>query len=200
MILSTVRVAVGGIVMVAVLAACSTTVVGQSLGPVSESSGTSGPSKASSAPASTSNSSGSSGSSGKAVAAGPDGAPHPCALLIQSEAETLAGTPLEAGTESGEGDDKTLCQYVGPATGPLAQVQLLVGDGAKKALDIDRDILQHSFTTSSGVGDEAYAEDDTVFLRKGDTWVSVGLARLNEPAENADRLKAAAGEIAARLG
>ncbi len=134
------------------------------------------------------------------MTAGPDGAPHPCALLTQSEAETVAATPLGAGTESGAGEDKTLCQYVGPTTGPLAQVQVLVGDGAKKALDIDRDILKHPFTTLSGIGDEAYQEDDTVYLRKGDTWVSVGLARLNQPAENVDRLKVAAGEIAARLG
>lgn len=206
-ILSTSRLIAVGVMVVAALTACSTTVKGHSLGTDSaaatNSGDISGDAHSTAASRSTATSSAASSKSSRtkpSVTAGPDGAPHPCALLTQSEAEALAGTPLAAGIESGQGDDKTLCQYVGPTTGPLAQVQLLVGDGAKKTLDIDRDILEHSFTTLSGVGDEAYQEDDNVFLRKGDTWVSINLSRLNEPDENVDRMKTAAREIADRLG
>ena len=78
-------------------------------------------------------------SSGGSAPASLAAAPDPCALLTKSEADTLAGTKLQAATDAGSGGVKTLCQYTGDPSGPTAQVEVIVGDGAKKALDIDRD-------------------------------------------------------------
>jgi hypothetical protein len=181
--------------MIAALAACATTTKGHSINGVAVPASTAGGSKG--ANSSKQSASSATQSSGRA---GPDGAAHPCSLLTQSEAETLAGTKLMAGIESGASDAKTLCQYVGPTTGPEAQVQVLVGDGAKKVLDIDRDVLKHPFTTLTGVGDEAYQEDDNVFIRKGATWASINLVLLNEPAQNVKPMQTAAREVARRLG
>jgi Protein of unknown function (DUF3558) len=168
---------------VTVLVACTTTTKGHSIGAAAltqasqESGAASSPSEA---PSST------------PIA-------HPCSLLTQTEAETLAGTKLDPGTESGGADEATLCQYVGPTTGPLAQVEVGVGDGAKKVLDVDRDVLEHTFTTLSGIGDEAYQEDNNVFLRKGTNWASIRLVLLNDPSDNVERMKAAAREVANRM-
>jgi Protein of unknown function (DUF3558) len=141
---------------------------------------------------------GSSEASSSSSAPSPVAVVHPCSLLTQSEAEALAGTRLDPGTEAG-GDEPTLCQFVGPSTGPLAQVEVGVGDGAKKVLDVDRDVLEHDFTTVTGIGDEAYQEDDNIFVRKGTTWVSINLVLLDDPADNAKRMQVAAREVASRL-
>jgi hypothetical protein len=124
--------------------------------------------------------------------------PDPCSLLSQSEASTLADTKLNPAVEAG-GDVKTLCQYAGPTTGPTAQVQVIVGDGAKKELDIDRTELSHKFITVPGIGDEADEEDDAIFIHKGDTWVMIGLVRLNDPATNVQRVQDAAKIVASRM-
>jgi hypothetical protein len=188
-----------------VLTACATTTEGNSVGLV--------PTAQTAAIAASSGAAGSAGTGGSTVGSGPpgsgggrsgtigpDGAEHPCSLLTQAEAESLAGTPLMAGIENGTGDTKTLCQYIGPTTGPLAQVQIFVGDGAKKMLDIDRDVLKHPFTTLTGIGDEAYQEDDSAFVRKGEIWASIELARLNDPAQNVRPMQSAVRELASRLG
>ena len=74
-----------------------------------------------------------------------------------------------------------------------------VGDGAKKALDIDKSTLHHAFQRVQGIGDEAWQEDGHIFLRKGTVWVSIELVLLNDPAQNVGRLQHAARLVAGRL-
>lgn len=123
----------------------------------------------------------------------------PCALLPLAEAETLATLKLNAATEAGAEGTKTLCQYTSDPNGPTAQVEIIVGDGAKKELDIDRGTLGHTFTTVAGIGDECDQEDDNIFIRKGTNWVDINLVRLNDPAQNVQPMQVAAKEVAARL-
>ncbi|MEU8257181.1 hypothetical protein AB0C06_23275 [Micromonospora inaquosa] len=120
-----------------------------------------------------------------------------CTLLTRQEAEKLAGTRLEEPTEK-PAPDRSSCTYTGPLTGPTAQVEVYVGDGAKKFLDIDRE-LGHTLTPISGVGDESYAEDGTVFVNKGGLWACVRLVRTEDPAVYRKALESAAGTVAGRL-
>lgn len=120
-----------------------------------------------------------------------------CELLPLEDAQVVAGTALAPGTEGPAHSPS--CTYTGPASGPLAQVEIYVGDGAKKFLDIDRE-LNHLFTPVPGIGDEAHEEENAIFFRKGATWVAVRLVRLNDPAENREPLKAAATKVVGRLG
>ncbi|MEV4540987.1 DUF3558 family protein [Micromonospora echinaurantiaca] len=117
----------------------------------------------------------------------------PCALVSRQEAEQLAGTRLEDGQPVRE-----TCTYVGPVSGPTAQVEVFVGDGAKKFLDIERD-LGHELRPLAGVGDEAYASHEAVFVNGSGVWVSVRLVRLNDPAENRAPLEKVARTVAGRL-
>ncbi|SIM79849.1 DUF3558 domain-containing protein [Micromonospora cremea] len=148
---------------------------------------------------------------GKSVAATPDDDPSvaasaeappaaaavdACALVTRQEAEKLAGTRLEDPLE--KPTDRDTCTYTGPVTGPTAQVEVYVGDGAKKFLDIDRE-LGHKMTPISGVGDEAYAEDGTVFVSKGGVWACVRLVRSEDPALYRAGLEAVARTAAGRL-
>ncbi|MEV7321996.1 DUF3558 family protein [Streptomyces sp. NPDC093970] len=119
-----------------------------------------------------------------------------CELLLKEDAETLATVPLEDGVESPPTSPG--CRYTGPTDGPLAQVEIYLGDGAKKIYDIDRQ-LGHTFRPVSGAGEEAYAEDDAVFFRKATTWVAIRLVRLNDPAENRGPLEDLARKVAGRL-
>ncbi|WP_073952815.1 DUF3558 family protein [Streptomyces kebangsaanensis] len=124
----------------------------------------------------------------------PNGAAvDPCTLVTKQEAEKLAGTALNPATPVQE-----TCTYTGPVTGPTAQVEIFVGDGAKKYLDIERG-LGHTLRPLAGVGDEAYAEDEAVFLRRSDRWVSIRLVRLNDPAENRTPLEELARKVATRI-
>jgi hypothetical protein len=168
------------------LTSCSTTVTGTGHG---------GPTATNPAPRSSAAAITPSVAASTAVAANLD----PCALLTHTEAEALAGTKLDAGIAAGAAGDQTLCQYVGPSTGPLAQVQIIVGAGAEKSLEIDRDILKHPFRLVPGIGDKAYEEDDTIFIQKGSQWAEVGVARLNDPAQNRTALETAAKLVAARM-
>ena len=118
---------------------------------------------------------------------------EPCALLTQEEAQQLIGTPLEAGVAVRE-----TCTYTGPTSGPTAQVEVFVGDGAKKILDVDRD-LDHVITPVPGVGDESLTEDGAIFVRVGSTWVSIRLVSLDDPAVFTPRLEDAARTVAGRL-
>lgn len=117
----------------------------------------------------------------------------PCALVSRQEAEQLAGTRLEDAQPVRE-----TCTYVGPVSGPTAQVEVFVGDGAKKFLDIERD-LGHELRPLAGVGDEAYASHEAVFVNGSGVWVSVRLVRLNDPAENRAPLEKVARTVAGRL-
>lgn len=120
-----------------------------------------------------------------------------CKLLPREDAEAIAGTPLDPGVEGPAHSPQ--CNYTGPVTGPVAQVEIYVGDGAKKILDIDRDDLKHPFAAVPGIADEAHEEENAIFLRKGTTWVAIRLVRLNDPAENRAPLRAAATKVAGRL-
>ena len=124
---------------------------------------------------------------------------EPCDLLTRAEAERLAGTPLQAGVAAGSDGTHTLCQYTGPTSGPTAQVEIFVGDGAKKMLDIDKDTLQHAFTTVAGIGDLCLQEDGNIFVRKNGRWASINLVLLDDPGADVKPLQVAAKIIAARL-
>jgi hypothetical protein len=119
-----------------------------------------------------------------------------CALVPLEDAEVLAGTPLNAGTAGNPINPS--CTYTGPTTGPTAQVEVYVGNGAQKILDIDRG-LNHALTAVPGLGDEAYAEDNNIFVRDAKLWIAIRLVRLNSPAENAQPLEALARKVVARL-
>ncbi|MEU5963931.1 hypothetical protein ABZ777_22245 [Micromonospora parva] len=120
-----------------------------------------------------------------------------CTLLTRPEAEKLAGTRLAEPAEP-PAPDRSSCTYTGPSTGPTAQVEVYVGDGAKKFLDIDRE-LGHKLTPITGVGDESYAEDGTVFVNKGGLWACVRLVRTEDPAVYRKALESAAATVAGRL-
>jgi len=119
-----------------------------------------------------------------------------CAILTQKDAETIAKTPLETGQPGNPVDPS--CLYAGPVTGPLAQVQIFIGDGAKKTYDIDV-TLKHVFIDLPAIGDEAHQEDNAIFFRKGTTWVAIELVRLNTPSENVKVLQDAAKKVVAAL-
>ncbi|WNI18022.1 DUF3558 family protein [Actinacidiphila sp. ITFR-21] len=119
-----------------------------------------------------------------------------CEILPEKDAEALATTPLNAGIEAPANTPG--CTYTAPVDGPVAQVEIYLGDGAKKYYDIDRQ-LNHAFTPFTGAGEEAYAEDDTVFFRKAVTWVAIRLVRLNDPAVNREPLRSLARQVASRL-
>jgi hypothetical protein len=140
-----------------------------------------------------------------ATAPPPSGSPEPeltfavldaCAILPQKDAERIAATPLETGQPGNPLNPS--CSYNGPITGPLAQVQIFIGDGAKKTYDIDVE-LKHEFKDVAGIGDEAHQENNAIFVRKGTTWVAIELVRLNDPAENVKALQDAAKKVVAAL-
>ncbi|ASW55938.1 DUF3558 domain-containing protein [Plantactinospora sp. KBS50] len=119
--------------------------------------------------------------------------PDACALLPRADAEKLAGTPLDDPIAVRE-----TCTYTAPVSGPTAQVEVYVGDGAKKMLDVDRE-LGHELTPLTGAGDEGYLEDGNAFFARSGVWVSIRLVRLNDPAENRGPLTAAARAAAGRM-
>ncbi|MEV4626779.1 hypothetical protein AB0J90_10890 [Micromonospora sp. NPDC049523] len=116
-----------------------------------------------------------------------------CALVTKQDAELVAGTPVDDAVPV-----RDTCSYTAPVSGPTAQVEIYVGDGAKKILDIDRE-LGHEFWELPGIGDEAYAEDGAVFVSKSGQWVAIRLVRLNDPAENREPLEDLARQVAARM-
>jgi hypothetical protein len=105
-----------------------------------------------------------------------DTLPDPCKLITQQQAEAAIGSKLDSAKASGH-DTERVCTFTGPTTGPLAQVEVFVGAGAKKFLDIDKQ-LKHEFSLVTGVGDEATIENGTVFFRKGTTWVALRVTSL----------------------
>ncbi|WFE55310.1 hypothetical protein [Micromonospora sp. WMMD1155] len=123
----------------------------------------------------------------------PARAADPCALVPKAAAERLAGTPLQDPVAAPES-----CTYTGPISGPTAQVEVYVGAGAKKILDIDRE-LGHDLTVITGVGDEAYLEDGAVFVNAGGTWVAVRLVSLADPAASQQALRDLARDAVTRL-
>jgi hypothetical protein len=121
----------------------------------------------------------------------------PCALITSAEANAVTGVktlPPEVA-----GDPPSECIWATPTSGAVGQVQIDVGDGAKKAYDIDLTVLTHTFTPAAGVGDEAYAEDGAVFFRKGDTWVAIHIVRLDDSKLWMPKLVALAKTVATRV-
>jgi hypothetical protein len=124
--------------------------------------------------------------------------PDPCSLLTQDEADTLAGVKLGAPMPSG--DPTSLCVWPTPTEGSVAQVEVGVGDGAKKFLDIDKDTLGHTFTQVSGLGDEAWQESGTIFVRTGTLWFSLHLVKLDSSTNDQSNMAALAKTILGRIG
>jgi hypothetical protein len=122
--------------------------------------------------------------------------PDPCVVVSKADASQLAGATLEDGVKAGPGDDMS-CTYAGPTTGPTAQVEFYVGDGAKKFLDVDRD-LGHEITAVPGVGDEAYIEDFNIFFHTGNHWNALRLVRLDDFAAYKQPMIDLATKIAAK--
>ena len=132
----------------------------------------------------------------------PSDAPSPaaldaCAVITPAEASRVTGGKLQAPVP--EGTPVTRCVWTALPTGEIAQLEIDLGDGAKKSYDIDLTVLKHVFKPVPGVGDEAYAEDDAIFFRKGNTWVAIHLVRLNDAARNAANLAAVAKAVAGRI-
>lgn len=104
----------------------------------------------------------------------------PCVLVSQTQAETLLGMPLQAGVKSGTGSE-LMCQYTADPNGPVGAVQVAVGAGAKKTLDIDKDNLHHEFTQPAGISDETWLENGTIFFRKKSQWGEIHVVSLDAP-------------------
>lgn len=121
----------------------------------------------------------------------------PCSLITVAEANAVTGVktlPPEAA-----GDPPTRCVWATPTSGAVGQVEIDVGDGAKKTYDLDLTVLKHTFTPVPGLGDEGYAEDGTVFFRKGDTWVAIHIVRLDDSKLWMPKLKSLAKTVADRI-
>ncbi len=118
---------------------------------------------------------------------------NPCVLVSQQEAEQLAGTSLNSPASAAE-----KCTYIAPPSGPTAQVEIFVGKTARDYLTAERGI-GHELRPLSGIGDEAYIEDYAVFVNKAGSWVSIDLARNNDPAENRGPLEGLARTVAGRI-
>ena len=120
----------------------------------------------------------------------------PCTLVTKTNAEAIAVTPLDDGVPIVM--ETSSCTYSGPVTGPTAQVEVYIGPGAKKYLEVDQS-LQHELTPVTGVADEAYLEDFAIFFRKGDTWAMLRLVRLDDAPPYNERLTNAARDLATKL-
>jgi len=99
----------------------------------------------------------------------------PCSLVTQDEADAIAGTKLQPKQRA-----EQLCTFATPTTGPTGQLEVYVGDGAKKYFDIDKINLGHDFRKVAGVGDEAYIEDGAIFVSAHGTWIALRLLRLDD--------------------
>ncbi|PZG21168.1 hypothetical protein C1I95_08100 [Micromonospora craterilacus] len=131
-----------------------------------------------------------------ASAAPPDKpAPQGCDLVTDQEAAAVVGVKLGPKTASAQG-----CVWTAPPTGPTGQLEVYVGDGAKKTLDIAR-TLKHELEELPEVGDEAYLDgtSNDVFVRKGDIWVVIHLVRLNDPKENREPMVKLGRVVADRM-
>jgi hypothetical protein len=94
----------------------------------------------------------------------------PCSLITQDEADGMVNSKLLDPLPQGE--PPVRCVWPTPLEGPTAQVEIDVGDGAKKFLDVEK-LLEHQLDPVPGLGDEAVIENDTLFFRKGDLWLAI---------------------------
>ncbi|MDQ7904980.1 hypothetical protein RB614_10645 [Phytohabitans sp. ZYX-F-186] len=118
----------------------------------------------------------------------------PCALVSKAEAEALAGLKMQDAVRAPES-----CSYTTPPTGTTGQVEVYIGDGAKKQYDIELQ-LGHELAPLSGAGDEAYTYVDglTVYVNKGGVWTSLHLVRIDDPAKFRARLEELARTMSTR--
>lgn len=118
----------------------------------------------------------------------------PCSLVSKAEAEELSGLKMQDAVRSPES-----CSYTTPPTGTTGQVEVYIGDGAKKQYDIEKQ-LGHELTPLSGAGDEAYTYVDglTVFVNKGGVWTSLHLVRIDDPAKYRAALEGLARTMSTR--
>ncbi|WP_046501588.1 hypothetical protein [Streptomyces odonnellii] len=117
----------------------------------------------------------------------------PCAIVTQAEAETLADSKLNPAKPLAE-----TCTYTGLASGPSAQVEVFIADTARNYLDAERGI-GHDLSPLSGIGEEAYLEDGSVFFRTSEQWFSIRLVRSVPPEETRKPLEDLARTVAGRL-
>lgn len=139
-----------------------------------------------------------------AGAAPSDGIPEhadACVVLTRPEAQAVVARRLMEAAPAGiEFGKATYCTYAGYPEDPgVGQVEVFIGDGAKKALEIDRDTLEHEFRQLDDLGDECWAEDGQIFFSKGSTWASIRVVLLDQDPKKADRLEAAARIVLGRL-
>ena len=120
--------------------------------------------------------------------------PDACTLVTKAEADALAGLTLQPASAV-----ETTCTYTAPTSGPTAQVEVFVGDGAKNLYETDKTGLQHTFTAVPGVADECYEEDGAIFLQKAGTWVAIQRVSLDDPAASKVALENAAKAAAGRF-
>ncbi len=116
----------------------------------------------------------------------------PCSLVTKTEADKIAGVTLRPPVRAMQ-----TCTFATPTSGPTRQLEVFLGDGVKKFLDIDRQ-LGHEFRTVTGLGDEAYAETGVIFFRMGVLWVSLRLLRL-DTVDTGPPLEALARTVAGRI-
>ncbi|MFJ4847209.1 MULTISPECIES: hypothetical protein [unclassified Streptomyces] len=145
--------------------------------------GTAQPDGQSSAPASSS-----------ATSSAGSAADDPCALVNQTEADQLAGMSLDPGRAIGD-----TCTYTAPPSGPTGQVEVFVGESGKNYYDAEHQIHGDRLKPLKDVGDEAYLEDGSVFLRVGEQWVSIRLVRTEDSQHEDQPLTELARTVATRL-
>jgi hypothetical protein len=123
----------------------------------------------------------------------------PCSLVTQEEADRLAGREVLPPEPAGVGSDSPTCTFPTQVTGSIAQVEVFLGPGAQKYLEIDRDTLGHEFTEVAGIGDEAHQEDGAIFFRVDGVWAALRLTTLDDDPDQVVRLQELARVVAARL-
>ena len=118
---------------------------------------------------------------------------NPCTLVTRDEANAITGVTVQKPQRALQ-----LCTFPTPTTGTLGQLEVYVGDGAKKFFDIDKIDLGHEFRKVPGVGDEAWAEDGAIFFHAQGAWFGLRLTTLDSDDHTAD-LAALAKTLIGRL-
>jgi hypothetical protein len=123
----------------------------------------------------------------------------PCVLVTQQEAGAVAGRDVLPPEAAAAGTESPTCTFPTQVTGSIAQLEVLLGPGAQKFLEIDRDTLGHDYTDVADIGHEAHQEDGVLFFRVDRVWVALRLTTLNDDPTQATRLQDLARVVVARL-
>lgn len=126
----------------------------------------------------------------------------PCTLVTQEEAERIVRIALDQPRSHNLGTERPVCTYPGFAAGPVAKVDVLLGDAAQMLLATDRRLNERTpevFVPIEDLGDEAYRRRSNVYFRKGDVWIVVAAVRLIEESLLHEPLVDAARAAAERL-